>query len=294
MICDKEHYINSVNLNANTDFPYLILNVINDKAYPRNLGFQVMHWHEDLQFIYVFDGIIEVKTLEKSTYVKKSEGIFINKNVVHDVHKKENCHYNSFIFPADFLGFYTGSPAKTMVDSIVENEQLTIYHFTSKIQWCNEILTILKKLSELDKNKTNVYAYEVLVLLCSLWLIMQRNIILPDIKPRSIINIRMRTILRYIEEHFSEDVTLADLANSANISKSECARCFKISLNTTPYKYLTEFRLLKATQLLKKSDEAIGNISTSVGFHQISHFGKCFKEKTGYSPSQYRKIHNVK
>lgn len=47
----KNNYINSVNLNINSDFPYLVLDVINDIAYPRNPGFQVMHWHEDLQFI---------------------------------------------------------------------------------------------------------------------------------------------------------------------------------------------------------------------------------------------------
>lgn len=59
----KEDFINSVNLNINTDFPYLVLDVINDKSYPRNPGFQVMHWHEDLQFIYVLNGIIEVRHL---------------------------------------------------------------------------------------------------------------------------------------------------------------------------------------------------------------------------------------
>lgn len=65
----KEDFINSVNLNINTDFPYLVLDVINDKSYPRNPGFQVMHWHEDLQFIYVLNGIIEVRTLDNAIRV---------------------------------------------------------------------------------------------------------------------------------------------------------------------------------------------------------------------------------
>ena len=81
----KEDFINSVNLNINTDFPYLVLDVINDKSYPRNPGFQVMHWHEDLQFIYVLNGIIEVRTLDNAIRVQAGEAIFINKNVVHMV-----------------------------------------------------------------------------------------------------------------------------------------------------------------------------------------------------------------
>ena len=42
-----------------------------------------MHWHEDIQFIYVLDGEIEVVTLEYRTTLHKGDGFFINKNVVH-------------------------------------------------------------------------------------------------------------------------------------------------------------------------------------------------------------------
>ena len=100
--------------------------------------------------------------------------------------------------------------------------------------------------------------------------------------------VRMQKFLQYINEHYGEDVSLDKLAGSANVSKSECLRCFKTSMQTTPYKYLTEYRLSKAAELLKNSDEPIGNIADSVGFRQVSHFGKCFKEKTGLSPREYR------
>ena len=80
---EQQNYINSVNLNQNTDFPYLVLNIVNDNSYPRNPGFQVMHWHEDLQFIYVLSGEIEVVTLETVVSLHPGEGVFINKNVVH-------------------------------------------------------------------------------------------------------------------------------------------------------------------------------------------------------------------
>ena len=100
--------------------------------------------------------------------------------------------------------------------------------------------------------------------------------------------LRMQKFLQYISEHYGEDVSLDILAGSANVSKSECLRCFKASMQTTPYKYLTEYRLSKAADLLKNSDEPIGDIADSVGFRQISHFGKCFREKTGLSPREYR------
>lgn len=292
MDSNKENYINSVNLNINTDFPYLVLDVINDKSYPRNPGFQVMHWHEDLQFIYVLDGTIEVQTLDDAVQIQAEEAVFINKNVVHYVKRLGSCHYNSFIFPAYFLEFYAGSPAKAFVDSITLNEQFSLFHFTPAVNWHRDMTAILRQLAELEGNKTICYVYEVLVRLSALWLIMRKNITIPPERKESVVNLRMQKILRYIEEHYAEDITLTDLSRSANISTSECLRCFRLSLNTTPYRYLIEFRLSKAAQLLKNTGEPIGNIAACVGFHQMSHFGKCFREKTGYAPREYREIEN--
>ncbi len=320
MKSEKEKYINSVNLYVDTDFPYLVLDVINDRSYPRNPGFQVMHWHEDLQFIYVLGGSIEVKTLDNTVSVQAGEGIFINKNVVHFVRRTGECHYNSFIFPAQFLEFSAGqaytvhSPAKQFVDVVVENEQFSLFHFTSGEEWQEKALSLLCRLSELSRcyssgdtgaqrlqyrrersvcesdgtDRRGFYVYEVLVLLAALWLTMRKNILLPPKQQESTVSMRMQKFLRCIEQHYPEDLTLEDIAESASVSKSECLRCFNLTLQTTPYKYLMEYRLSKAAELLKKTDQPVSDISACVGFHQVSHFGKCFKEKTGYSPREYR------
>ena len=216
----KEDFINSVNLNINTDFPYLVLDVINDKSYPRNPGFQVMHWHEDLQFIYVLNGMIEVRTLDNAIRVQAGEAIFINKNVVHMVSRLVDCHYNSFIFPAYFLEFYPGSPAKIFVENITANEQLSVFRFSSLVEWHKDMTVILQQLVEIERIKTAFYAYEVLVRLSALWLIMRKNITIPPERKESVVNLRMQKILRYIEEHYAEDITLADLSK-AQISANQ-------------------------------------------------------------------------
>lgn len=284
----RNDYINSVNLNAELNFPYLVLDVINDQSYPRNPGFQIMHWHEDLQFIYVLDGEIEIKTLDTSVRIDKGGGIFINKNVIHLVKKSFSCHYNSFIFPDYFLKFYFGSPGADFVERIVGKDELPICCFPKETEWCKSILSVLSHLADLEKRKTEFYAYEVLCLLSTLWLEVCRNIQVPTENTDTVMGVRMQKFLQYISEHYGEDVSLDNLAKSANVCKSECLRCFKTSMQTTPYKYLTEYRLSKAAELLKNSDEPIGNIADSVGFRQVSHFGKCFKEKTGLSPREYR------
>lgn len=285
----RDRYLNSVNLNIGTEFPYLVLDVVNDHSSPRNPGFQVMHWHEDLQFIYVLHGAIQIQTLDETVPIRAGEAVFINQNVVHGVSRLGDCHYNSFLFPPYFLEFYPGSPARAFVEPVTANEQLALIPIAPSVDWQRELLAGLRQLAELETSKTPFYPYEVLVRLSSIWLILRRNLAIPPKRKESVVSLRMQKVLRYVEEHYGENLSLEVLAKSADISPSECLRCFRLSLGTTPYQYLTEFRLSKAAQLLTSTSDPVGDIAASVGFHQPSHFGKRFKEHTGYSPREYRK-----
>ncbi len=283
-------YIHSVNLNQQSDFPYLVLNVVNGSSYPQPSGFRVMHWHEDLQFIYVEAGELEITTLETRMLLRQNEGIFINKNVVHMVRQLGLSHHRSFVFPAYFLGFYFGSPAAALVAQIVGQEALPIIPIVNRPE-NRAVLENLRRLSALEEHKTALYPYEVLTSLCTLWLSLCRTVTVPVQQPvASPLQVRMSAFLRYIEQHYSETISLDALAQSANVSKSECLRCFKASLQTTPYKYLIEYRLSRAAELLRTTNEPISSIASSVGFQQTSHFGRCFREKLGLSPRAYRRL----
>ncbi len=285
----KSNYINSVNLNVHTDFPYLVLNVENDTSYPRNPGFRVMHWHEDLQFIYVISGTICVKTPEEEEIVSAGEGIFINKNVVHLVDKIGTCRYKSFLFPDYFVSFYQSSPAGKLTQDISDNTGITLTILYEKKEWCRKALDILRELVIIEENeKDDLYSYEVLSRLSALWLLILRNLSNAEQKPENATSKRIRKFLQFIESHYSEDVTLDELAGSAGVSKSECLRCFKIALQTTPYRYLMDYRLSKAARLLKETDLPVSEIAIQTGFNSQSYFGKCFRDKMNCSPGSYR------
>lgn len=289
-LSNEENYINFVNLRSNSNFPYLVLEIINGHSYPRNAGFKVAHWHEDLQFIYLEQGNIEIKTLNDTVHLSEGDCIFINKNVVHQVVQLGKVHYYSFIFPEKFLFFYEDSPTKKIVQQITENSSLQTFTLKSEKIEYRQSLNILQELVLLEKNKTEMYLYQVLVLLTQLWLEIQTHISISLRETESFTQKRMKIFLIYIDKHFSEDISLEDIAKSANVSKTECLRCFRQSMQNTPYQYLMEYRLSKGANLLINSEETIEVIANAVGFHQSSYFGKCFKEKTGYSPKQYRSI----
>lgn len=286
-----QSYINSLNLNQDSNFPYLVMDVINTQSYPQSSGFRVMHWHEDLQFVYVFSGKIKVTTLNETILLDAHEGLFINKNVVHMVENVGDCHYNSIRFPVYFLTFYSGSPIQNLISDVILHKQFTIYPLRLNVPWNRSVLYQLRKLSELEKQKDQYYTYEVLVTLNNLWLNFLKNINLPTMSTSDTVNERMNLFLHYINEHYSEDISLAQLAAGAQVSKSECLRCFRHSLQTTPMQYLNEIRLSKAAEMLKNTSLSIGEIASQTGFHQLSYFGRCFKQKMQCTPRAYREHH---
>lgn len=289
----QEAFYKSINLNADSDFPYLMLEVINGQSFPPTPAFRIMHWHEDLQFVYVQKGVMTMRTLAEAVEVGAGEGLFVNKGVLHRVEKLAGAHYRLFRFPDYFLGFYLGSPARALVDKVLAAGP-SLLHFRPGAD--GEALRQLARLSALEDAKAiadnalpnPLYAYEVMLRLAELFLGVCRRAELPDSRPLGLTGQRMQKILRYIEQHYPEEISLEDLAASANVSKSECLRCFRQTMQTTPYKYLVEYRLLRAALLLKNTQDSVGEIAARVGFRLTSHFGRCFREKTGLTPREYR------
>ena len=287
----QNEYLHSINLKAKSDFPYLVLKVTENQQLPTSPGFGVMHWHEDLQFIYVTEGHVSLKTLENEEILSPGEGAFINKNIVHFISKINHCSYTSFVFPDYFLSFYLGSTANKFVQRITENSQLQTLLLYPEHTYGQQALTILQELICLEERSDELYQYQVLNKLTSLWLCLLHQVPAQTEPYHNPTSLRTRQFLQYIEKHFSEDITLADIAQSASVSKSECLRCFKETLQTTPYKYLLDFRLSRAAQLLEETALPVGEIAVRTGFNQQSYFGKCFREKTQLAPKDYRKRH---
>ena len=147
-------------------------------------------------------------------------------------------------------------------------------------------MTYIAELLQLDEYE-DYYEYHVLVLLSMIFFNILRHAHIKTSVP-AITSRRMDAFIKYIGQHYASSLTLDDIASSASVSKAECLRCFKKTLNQTPYAYLLELRLSKAAGLLVTSDQTITSIALNCGFNQVSQFGALFKRKTGLSPKQYR------
>ena len=104
---------------------------------------------------------------------------------------------------------------------------------------------------------------------------------------------RTKIMLGYIEKHLSESITISDIAEAAVISESECLRCFKRSIGTTPIQYLKELRIRRAAEMLSSYNCSVSYAAEHCGFLDMSYFSKSFRCLMGETPKQYRnRVHS--
>lgn len=92
-----------------------------------------------------------------------------------------------------------------------------------------------------------------------------------------------------LQQVYDKPLDLNSLTKQLSISQSHFARLFKQNSGVTPKQYMISIRIIKACDLLRKTDVGILEIAHSTGFLSISNFYKNFKEQTGLTPKEYGK-----
>jgi len=96
-------------------------------------------------------------------------------------------------------------------------------------------------------------------------------------------------IAEYLEQHLSEDITLGKLTSEFAINRNKLNALFMEQTSMTCLSYLLNLRMDLAKIMLSKTELPIGEISVRVGYPDPNYFTKVFREKTGKTPSQFRR-----
>lgn len=103
-------------------------------------------------------------------------------------------------------------------------------------------------------------------------------------------NITIGEIVNFIENNYSRQLTLPEIASQFGISESSLTKKIKIFTNMTFKEYLTKTRIEEAKSLLISSEKSITEIAYECGYNNSNFFGDVFKKAVGMSPSSYRKM----
>ena len=100
---------------------------------------------------------------------------------------------------------------------------------------------------------------------------------------------RMQQICAYVMAHYVHTITLNEIASEVGMNRSAFCSYFKRCKKMTFSQFVTQYRLNTACELLKHSQKQVSEICFAVGFNDVPHFNRVFKELQGMTPKEYRK-----
>lgn len=99
----------------------------------------------------------------------------------------------------------------------------------------------------------------------------------------------VRRLSDYILQHLAEPLGTEDFVRIANLSKYHLIRLFRQQMGVPPYRYLQQCRVHRAQELLRTTQQPVGEIAASVGLPDPVNFIRHFRSITGTTPAKYRK-----
>ena len=102
---------------------------------------------------------------------------------------------------------------------------------------------------------------------------------------------RVQKVEEYINEHYTEEIRLAQLAELTDMTSVSFSRFFKLRTGKSLSDYIIDIRLGNATRQLVDSTKTVAEICYECGFNNLSNFNRIFKKKKGCSPKEFREIY---
>jgi len=246
------------------------------------------HWHNELEFVYIESGDVAFDVGDSHFMLSTGQGIMINSKVLHKLHSESDAIIPNFLFKPSFIAPADSLIYEKYVKPILVSS-LDYIIFSENIAWQLNVIEIMKKIITLQNTDCN-REISVAMLIQQLWIQFLDNLSFKTTEDKSAVvsRTRLQLMMQYINNHYSENISLEDIAKSASISKSLALHLFRDNIKETPVNYLINYRLKQGAMLLVTTEKKVATISSDVGFNNVDHFCRSFKKAYGVTPSEYR------
>lgn len=287
-----------IRFSGETEFPVHVTYLDLNRSYMNRIGW---NWHPEIEVFLVEEGSAVLYYDDSQIALEVGQGVIINQNVMHSIvstSKDKSCQLYSYAFHPSFLfGYGDTLLTSKYVTPLLNHPSLRVLFLDPANDEVSHLLTLSHRIVQLSKDQVLGYELATKACICEIWFELVQKYPLTSKGTRSTAllssdELRTKEIMKYIEIHYADRVTLDDLAAQVHISKSECCRCVKRCLHMTPIEYLMKYRIYVAAYLIQKNDTAASTISDlafQVGFNNASYFNKVFRQYLHCTPGEFRK-----
>lgn len=158
------------------------------------------------------------------------------------------------------------------------------YHFVNNKELANSINKLINISMEdvIGKEAVSDLALKMLLLR----LIQTQN--LASLHHEKMIKPHLKHVIKYIREHLSSRITIAELAAESCMSESAFFQCFRDNFGISPLEFILKSRIEQAKKMLSDPEVSITEVCYASGFNNLNYFSKVFKRLEGITPKQYK------
>jgi len=253
-----------------------------------------IHWHNEMEIVYVEEGEFEECIDFEHYHVRKGDIVLINPYVLHSFRQYENERsvFKTIMFDFSMLTGNTADASSIKYfNPFLEGNYLSPKiispdnsHYYELKECVLEIISTYSKHENFFELKIKSELYRLFfVLFKHFFECCSGDTVIKDSTTRNI-----KIILDYISENYAKPITIDELAEKVDLSKHYFMRFFKKYMGTTCIEYINDYRLNIAANLLVTTRMQITEVAVSIGITNLSYFNRIFRKKYNMTPKEYR------
>lgn len=256
---------------------------------PKCTWANVPHFHSDVEIVSVTSGKMAYSVDGRTIMLHEGDTIFVNANHIHYSMCIDDTVAKYVIFIADpsILNSSVAVEMKALMP-ILSNPDISCIRFRDLNERTESIYNLMMKLPNVRHDP-----FQITKIFFEIW-----EILLFQSKTYGIVDTEVmsdthmhsfKQMMYFIAQNYKEPISLDQIAESGNISKSMCNKLFNQYVGESPVNYLLHLRSRKVAEYLRSTQSSLSDIAALTGFNGVSYMSETFKKMFGQSPREYRK-----
>ncbi|MDB5085671.1 MAG: AraC family transcriptional regulator [Bacilli bacterium] len=247
------------------------------------------HYHDCYEIYYLLNGDRRYYIENRSYDVKKGSILFINKNNIHKTMNSENAGHERILiyFSDQMIHQFDSQDIDFLMSPFHRNNKMLELNMQEQNYVESLLFQMQNEHAGVARPGRSMYFQTLLV---QLLLFSARKMMDEPKVSLNLMNAKIAEIIAYINENSMNRLSLHSISEKFHISPFYFSRLFKQTTGFTFTEYITTLRIRDAQRLIRESGHKIIQISEQVGFSNISHFNRKFKQVTTMCPLEYKRM----